>query len=214
MQYIIMCGGQYDKWETPRQLTKIHGEPIVSRTIRLLRECGVEDIAISTNLPDFEGLGVPVIYHNTNSYHVSKDDSSEGFWTDAFYTTDYPVCYIFGDVVFSPEAIRTIVDTDTDSIEFFATAPPFPPEYIKPWAEPLALKVRDMDLLRKSILETNALSRIGYFLRKPIMWELWQVIKGTPLNMIAGNFVQIHDYTCDIDWPEDVPKIEEMIRKL
>ena len=51
MFYIIMCGGTYKKWETPRQLTKVCGEPIVARTIRLLREQGVDDIAISSNNP-------------------------------------------------------------------------------------------------------------------------------------------------------------------
>ena len=48
MKYIIMCGGNYETFETPRQLTKIKGEPLVARTIRLLQEQGVEDIAISS----------------------------------------------------------------------------------------------------------------------------------------------------------------------
>ena len=49
MKYIIMCGGTYKKWWKPRQLAEIKGEALVARTIRLLRENGVEDIAISTN---------------------------------------------------------------------------------------------------------------------------------------------------------------------
>ena len=44
MRYIIMCGGRYQQWQTPRQLIKIRGEPIVARTIRLLRENGITDI--------------------------------------------------------------------------------------------------------------------------------------------------------------------------
>ena len=47
MKYIIMCGGDYVKWETPRHLSIICGEEIVARTIRLLRENGIKDIAIS-----------------------------------------------------------------------------------------------------------------------------------------------------------------------
>ena len=54
MKYIIMCGGQYQQWSTPRQLIKIRGEPIVARTIRLLRENGVTDIAISSSNKVFE----------------------------------------------------------------------------------------------------------------------------------------------------------------
>ena len=109
MRYIIMCGGTYRKWETPRQLIRIRGEPIVARTIRLLREAGVEDIAISSNDKIFEQLGVPVLRHK-NNFTVKAPWDTEGDWCDAFYPTEDPVCYIFGDVVFSPEAIRTIVE--------------------------------------------------------------------------------------------------------
>ena len=42
MRYIIMCGGDYPTWEVPRQLTEIKGEPIVARTIRLLRKNGIK----------------------------------------------------------------------------------------------------------------------------------------------------------------------------
>ena len=66
MRYIIMCGGIYNNWETPRQLLKIRGEPIVARTIRLLRECGVNDIAISSNYNTFKQFHVPLMYHNNN----------------------------------------------------------------------------------------------------------------------------------------------------
>ena len=62
MKYIIMCGGKYEKWKTPKHLVEIHGEPLVARTIRLLRESGAEDIAISSNDDRFAALGVPLIY--------------------------------------------------------------------------------------------------------------------------------------------------------
>ena len=111
-----MCGGKYDAWETPRQLIEIDGEPIVMRTIRLLRNAGAEDIAISSNDDRFEACGVPLLRHD-NGFVVHQDDV-EGTWADAFYPSDDPVCYIFGDVVFSPEAIETIVNTETDTIQF------------------------------------------------------------------------------------------------
>lgn len=212
MKYIIMCGGTYKKWETPRQLLPINGEPIVARTIRLLRESGIEDIAISSNDPIFEQLGVPVLKHN-NSMVVSKTLNVSGYWVDAFYPTDEPVCYLFGDVVYSPEAIKTIVETDTDDIEFFASSPPFSPEYIKPWAEPFALKVVNTDHLKHAVCITKQYADMGLFKRHPIMWELWQVIQTTPLNHIDyGNYTAINDYTCDVDYAEDIELIENKIR--
>lgn len=204
MLYIIMCGGTYQKWEIPRQLMRVDGEMIVSRTIRLLRENGVENIAISSNIPVFKKLGVPVLEHD-NDFTVYAPWKTSGYWCDAFYPTDEPTCYIFGDVIFSPEAIRTIVETDTDDIEFFASAPPFAKEYPKQWAEPFALKVVNTDHLKNAISITKQFADQGLFKRKPIMWELWQVIQAAPLNQIDyDSYVVINDYTCDIDDPEEV----------
>jgi hypothetical protein len=204
MLYIIMCGGTYRKWEIPRQLMRVDGEMIVSRTIRLLRENGVENIAISSNIPVFKKLGVPVLEHE-NNYDVKGYDDFTGYWCEAFYPTDEPTCYIFGDVIFSPEAIRTIVETDTDDIEFFASAPPFAKEYPKQWAEPFALKVVNTEHLKHAISLTKQYQDRGMFKRKPIMWELWQVIQAAPLNRIDyDSYVAINDYTCDIDDPEEV----------
>lgn len=203
MKYIIMCGGQYQRWSTPRHLVKVNGEVILERTIRLLRENGVEDIAISSNNPIFGVWGLPLLMHE-NSYNANGYDNFTGYWCDAFYPTDEEVCYIFGDVYFSPEAIKTIVETDTDDIEFFASAPPFPPEYRKPWAEPFALKVKNTEHLKNAISLTKQYQNQGLFKRKPIMWELWQVIQATPLNQINyHNYTVINDYTCDIDYPEE-----------
>lgn len=205
MKYILMCGGKYRRWETPRQLTVIEGETIIERTIRLLKTNGVTDIAISSNNPVFSQFGVPLLEH-TNSYDANGYNDFTGYWCDAFYPMDEPACYIFGDVFFSPEAIKTIVQTPTSDIEFFASAPPFSPDYPKDSAEPFALKVRDQALLHDAIVRTKRLYHAGLFMRKPIMWELWQVIKNTTLNHIDyTNYTVINDYTCDIDDPEELP---------
>ena len=204
MQYIIMCGGTYRKWQTPRQLVMVGNETIVERTIRLLRENGVEDIAISSNNPIFEQFGVPVLHHE-NNYNATSYDNFTGYWCEAFYPADEPVCYIFGDVIFSPEAIQKIVETETDDIEFFASAPPFSRDYPRTWAEPFALKVVNTEHLKNAISLTKQYADQGLFHRKPIMWELWQVIQASPLNYIDYNsYVVINDYTCDIDNPEDL----------
>ena len=210
MQYIIMCGGSYDFWSEPKQLTKIRGEPIVARTIRLLHEAGVEDIAISSNNEIFEQFGVPVLKHE-NNYRVENGEI-KGQWCEAFYLTEEPACYIFGDVVFSPEAIRTIVETETTRIQLFASAPPFAPEYPKPWAEPFALKVWNTDHLKDAIHSSKWFDSQGMFWRRPIMWELWSIITGGELNTIDySSYVAINDYTCDIDGPDEAVMFENIV---
>ena len=207
-KYIIMCGGKYNIWETPRQLIWINSEPIVVRTIRLLRQNGIKDIAISSDNPIFKQYGVPVLSHK-NDFVVYKPGVSSGDWCDCFYPTDEPTCYLMGDVVFSPEAIKKIVETETDDIEFFASAPPFAKNYIKPYAEPFAFKVVDVEHLKKAQKECRESRLKGLFRRPPIAWEFWQVVKGTAYNIINyKNYTVINDYTCDVDSPEDAIKIE------
>ena len=143
MKYIIMCGGNYPKFDKPRPLLEIHGEPIVARTIRLLRENGIDDIAISTNNDLFKVFGVPILTHE-NNYTAYDYDNYEGYWCDGFYPTDEPTCYVYGDVVFSPEAIKTIIEYETDKIMLFGSKPPFSPEYPKWYIEPFAFKVQSL----------------------------------------------------------------------
>ena len=207
MKYIIMCGGTYRQWDAPRQLIEYKGEPIVARTILLLRETGVEDIAISSNTPElFEGFGVPVLVH-TNSYDARGYNDFDGYWCDCFYQMDEPACYLFGDVIFSPEAIRTIVEYKTDGIMLFGSKPPFAPNYPKKWREPFAFKVQDQGLLYRSTRRVRQLDKDGRFKRKPIAWELWSVICGTNPNKVNKSYVAINDYTCDIDYESEIEEV-------
>ena len=213
MKYIIMCGGNYRAWEQPRQLLTINGEPIVYRTIRLLRECGIKDIAISTNKPGFDRFGVPVLVHR-NSYDTIAYNESFGDWCDCFYPMNAPVCYMFGDVVYSPYAVSKIVQTQTDDIMLFGSAPPFSKEYLKRWIEPFAFKVADTKHLKEAIADVKRLDKEYRFNRRPIAWEVWNVINRGPdgdVNTIDYNsYVHINDWTCDIDKLDEIPLIEKL----
>jgi len=196
MKYIIMCGGWACNADKPKHFFEYCNEPIIVRTIRLLKECGVVDIAITTSpnkVNKFSNLGVEVIPYESNNIPF--------IWLDAFYPTSEPVCYIFGDVVFSYEAIKTIVNKETDDIEFFASAPPFSNKYPKTYAEPFAFKVVNQKRFRECIDIANDYDRQRIWQRQPIAWELWQVIKHTQPNIIVyTNYTVINDYTCDIDY--------------
>lgn len=215
MKYIVMCGGKYPAFETPRQLLPFMGETIVERTIRLLRENGVEDIAISTNDDSFARFGVPILKHE-NKYVGIEYNVCGGEWCDAFYPTDEPTCYVFGDVVFSPNAIKTIVEYQGDDIAFFGSAPPFSRDYPKVWIEPFAFKVWDTDHLKRAVADVKRLHDEGRFRRLPIAWEVWNVISRGPdgdVNTIEyDSYIHINDYTCDIDKPSEIPNLEAVVR--
>ena len=202
MKYIIMCGAR----DNSRHLVNVKGEVLVARTIRQLKSAGVTDIAISTTSSTFRKFGVPLLVHdNRYAYGIS------GYWVDAFYPVDEPVCYIFGDVVFTDEAIKKIVETETSDIEFFASVPPFAEGYPKRWAEPFAFKVVDYEYFQQCVEKTKRLRDEGMFMRESIAWELWQVIKGTTLNnIIYKNYIAINDSTCDVDCPSEVEQWQDI----
>ena len=214
MKYIIMCGGDYVKWKTPRQLSVINNETLIERTIRLLKENGITDIAISSNNPIFEQFNLPILKHD-NFYIANGIGHVQGDWFNAFYPMSEPACYIFGDVYFSPQAIKKIVETDTDDIELFGSMQPFDKRYIKTHVEPFALKVKNQKHLHEAIEKTREMDKQHKFWRKPIVWELFTVIKDAPLQTkldeYTTDYVVINDYTCDIDNEEDVNKLDEMI---
>ena len=217
MKYILMAGGKYKNFETPKQLLKVNGEVIIERTIRLLKENGITDIAISTNNPAFDYLDVEKLKHENNFIHEYKNEKAKGWWLDAFYPTNEPTCYIFGDVYFSTEAINTIINTKTKDIELFGSVPPFAYNYIKKWIEPFALKVVNTNHLWESIKKTKELALEGKTWREnPIIWELWTVIKNAPLQTKADeyiyNYTAINDYTTDVDNKEDITRIENYLK--
>jgi hypothetical protein len=72
--------------------------------------------------------------------------------------------------------------------------------------------VENVAAFNTAVNDVHVLLNNRAFHRDPIAWELWQVIKGTPLNnIIYTNYVAINDYTCDIDYPADVEIMERLI---
>lgn len=216
MKYIIMCGGKYLDFETPRWLLEVNGEKIVERTIRLLREFGVTDISISSNLDCFDNLGVPVLKHN-NSYETRWEGKKwivKGYWADAFYKTTEPVCYIFGDVWFSKEALEYVVNEPVDDILFFGSCGDPSKGFYKP-DEPLAFKVVDLDLFNNSIKRVKYLQDHKLTNRPPISWELYRVIDGVDPNKHAFNkrFRPVTKFIWDVDKPDDLNKLRDAVKK-
>lgn len=221
MKYIIMCGGKYDAFKKQRPLIEINGEALVNRTIRLLKEFGINDVAISTSLENnsFDLLGVQV-YKFKNSYHGLDYNKSTGYWCDAFYITDEPICYLMGDVYYSEAALKQIVETETNDILFFGTDAPYAKGYPKKYQEPLAFKVVNQNKFQKACNKFRNLQDLGQgkwpFIRTPIAWELAQIISNQPLNKIIVHtpiFVGIHYFASDIDYESEALELEKIIKE-
>lgn len=206
MKYIIMCGGEYKKFTTPKHLLEVNGERVVDRTIRLLKENGVKDIYISSNNPLFDSCGVPRLEHY-NDFELGKD-YEKGFWLNAFYPVKEPVTYIFGDVYFSENAIKTIVEYKTNNDVLFGTGIAMNEQH-QNWGEPFAYIVNNIDKFFKAIDDIRVLYKEGKVKRMPVVWELYRYLHGLDINIqrITTDYVAIDDGTIDIDSPDDIKRV-------
>lgn len=204
MKYIIMCGGQYDKFTMPKQFIRVKGEALIFRTIRLLKENGIKDINISSTDQRFKLCGVPVLVHE-NNFRSKVDGTCEGYWLDAFYPTDEPVTYIFGDVYFSDYAIKQIIQKVDGNVlcgNGYAKN-----EYHLNWGEPFAYIVNDQKTFREGIDAVKKMFDEGKVKRHPIVWELYRYLNGFDINTQWINddtYICIDDGTNDIDAPWEV----------
>lgn len=212
MKYIIMCGGKYDTFTTPRQLTVINGERLVDRTIRLLKERGIEDIYITSNDPRFDDCGVRRLEHK-NSFKY-EDGKVYGYWLDAYYPLNKPCVYLHGDVYYSEDAIDKIVNLNPKVNTFIGNAVAKNPEH-KNWGEPFGWIVVDQRDFKNGIKITKKLQdehqlERGYALS----WELYRVLNRLDPNKqyIKDNtYLCIDDETIDIDAPWQIEELERKV---
>ena len=196
----------------PRQLTKINGEALVSRTIRLLKENGVKDIIITSHDERFDNLGATRYEPLHNEYDPIN---LTGYWLNAFPVEllNEPTIYLFGDVYYSENAIKTILETPTDSALFFCTYQNESDLYIKHHDEPLAYKVVDTEMFKENINKVKQMKDEGICCREPVVWELYRTINNQYINehKMTSNYVAINDESCDIDTLRDIVFLERKI---
>ena len=207
-----MCGGYYENFTTPKALSVIKGETLVERTIRLLKENGIEDISISTNNEAFDYIDIPKLRH-FNSY-MYRNGKVEGYWIDAYYPTKEPCVYLHGDVYYTEAAIKKIVNYNACYNTFIGNEVARNKEH-KNWGEPFGWIVVDQKKFREGIEKTKKLQDEGKLERGyAISWELYRVLNKLDPNkqyIYDNTYIIIDDETIDIDAPE---QIEELNKRL
>ena len=212
MKVIIMCGGVYDHFKIPKQLSVVNGETLVGRTIRLLKENGITDISISSNDPRFDEYA-PRLEH-TNSYKY-ENGKIYGYWVDAYYPLDEPCIYLHGDVYYTEDAIKKILNYKSDKNIFIGNEVARNKEH-KNWGEPFGWIINNQDIFRKGIELTKYLQDIGRCERGyAISWELYRVLNGLNINqqyILDDTYLSINDETIDIDAPWQIEEMNNKVR--
>lgn len=207
MKYVILSDSDnVEPFKKPRQLTRINGEVLIQRIVRLLKENGVKDIIITSHDKRFDNLGA-VRYEP--KYNDWKPKENKGYWLSAFpiELIDEPLTFLLGDVYYSENAIKTIVESKTDYILFYCTSRKdgYSDKYIKHHDEPLGFKIENYIAFKQGIKDVKKLKDIGMAHREPIAWELYRYINNMDVNTheLTNNYIAINDGSCDIDTEKD-----------
>lgn len=207
---VVMCGGYYENFKEHKALSVINGEPLVARTVRLLKENGIKTIFISSNDDRFNEYGYVIKHPNSYRY---EDGIVKGYWVDAYYPTEAPTIYLHGDVYYSEEAIKKILNYNPSINTFIGNQYALNKEK-KKVGEPFGWIIVDQKSFREAINKTKQLQDEGKVDRHPISWELYQVLNGNDVNgfdISEETYLVIDDETDDVDSPE---KIEILNKKV
>lgn len=208
---IIMCGGEYALFKEHKALSVINGETLIERTIRLLKENNVKDIAISSNNSTFDKFGVERLEHNNTYKQVNGKEV--GYWVDGYYPMEEPCIYLHGDVYYTDDAIKKILNLNPKVNTFIGNQWALNKEH-KKVGEPFGWIIVDQKSFREAINKTKQLQDEGKVDRHPVSWELYQVLNGHDINgfdISEDTYLAIYDETIDIDAPW---QIEELNKKV
>ena len=226
MKYVIMCGGNYkDQFDTPKPLLKVDNEILVERTIRLLKENGIKDIAISTDIDDYNYLDVEILKNDNHYVHDKYGyvKKSENAWLTAYYPLEKSACYLAGDVYWTEQAIRSIIDIEVENTMFIC-APDICDGRKNPsikGREPLGYKVVNQKMFRQAINDILKEVDKGKFTKDPISWNLYRKLNniamdyngyGNDIFKTKGDFMVIDDLTTDIDLKKNIPALEFLLK--
>lgn len=211
-----MAGGKYHKFKKHKALSVIHGEILIERTIRLLKENGVKEWYISTNDPSFDKYDERgnIIHHN-NNFEVLEDGTIKGYWLDAYYLIDDPCIYLHGDVYYTEEAIKKILNYKPIMNTFIGNEIARNPEHLN-WGEPFGWIIVEPLRFKYDIQATKELQDKGKLERGyAISWELYRVMNGYDPNYMLindDNYLVIDDGTIDVDEPEQIELVNKGLR--
>ncbi len=213
---VIMAAGSAKRWgnylNVPKQLIEVDGEPILHRTIRLLKENDIDDIYVTVPEKGYYGkLDAKEI--------VGSSDAEINKFLNA--KEHIGAIFLWGDTYFSDNAIRTITNNEED-LMFFGNANGN--KYTgKPYGEIYAVKTNELFFQRAIEMEKhrNQMTRCaswelyGYILTGSIPRGLYSPHKSGEMDngfrvrdpkKTSRYFTEIYDFTDDFDYPKDYDK--------
>lgn len=196
MRFVIMADGKATRWQghmgVSKHMVQIDGEPLIARTVRLLREIADEpyEIIITSHNQNYEFEGCKRYEPLDNNYEIDR-------FTEELIIDN--MCFLYGDTYYTESALKKILETrNGKEILFFGNEKSI-----------VAVKIGDgenfrfhKDKVKKSFINGEIENCKG--------WQVYQSLTGQNLKkapIVDKNFILIDDKTTDINTPEDYDRL-------
>jgi len=211
MRAIIIAAGDATRWKNylgiPKHLAPVDGEPILPRTVRLLRERNIDDVHVVG--PDDDRYRIPGSVLYIPKKEPENQDADKFLNSRDLWNTEGRTVVFYGDVFFTDSAMDSIVNFPSTEWTLFCR---FNKSKITGtnWGECFAQSFypKDIESHRENLYyiadlhRRNIISRCGG-------WEHYRAMQGYREKEVNdhrhrdGKFFQIDDWTEDFDHPSD-----------
>lgn len=192
MNTFILCAGQASRWDGPglKHLVPTHGEPLLHRTLRMLREVGRSPIIV-THRHDLMVPGVLTLRPECHEFTAQTVMSTRRHW--------HPLNNVFllGDVVWTEAALHSVLHSTMcrDDVTFYTdTQDIFGMSY---GGQPARLRLEGACA---EVLKAAPVHNHGR------LWEVYRKLHGLPNHAgvplpehYGGQLQLVDDETQDID---------------
>lgn len=221
-KYIVIAAGEQTRWNNYLNVEKhyviLNGEPIIERTVRQLNEHKINPKDIIVASKHYKLDNATNIYPKLD--YENNADADKFLSTSHHWNTQGRTVIIYGDVYFTDQAIKTIIQYQGKDWRNFCR--PYPSQITGgQWGECFAISFypnmieQGLKQLHRiaQLHKTNKISRCGG-------WEWTRAIYGVPDKNIRHPHLKhcplyyiIDDLTEDIDYPDDYERLKQAIEK-
>ena len=194
MRFVIMADGQGTRWNNymgvPKHLALVDGEPVIGRTVRLLREVADDpEVIITSHDERYEFPGAVRHEPENNIYEIDR-------FTAELVCDD--MCFLYGDTVYDKDVLADIAASETDDILFYGNR-----------KSVVAVRIGNAEFFRKHFDRVRNLFIEGE-IDKCKGWQIYQSVTGQNLTerpVIGDRFKVVDERTTDINTPEEYKNI-------
>ena len=186
MLAIIMAGGDGNRWElpTPKEVAPILGEPVVRRTVRMLRERGIEPVVASHKLAVAQAVNGARMIGERRRFYLSHADNLQPKWEPRN-------AILLGDVAYTDQALDTILAAPAP-IWWFGRCPAM---FAMVWQD----TPRTREVIHRTVIDAFHCKGKRQGRTIAVYWQ-WRDRRSGHWSQVRPDFTVIRDETGDMDY--------------